>query len=49
MLTCSISSPLSSISRPVASTSSGGGKNCGLKKVVAMKCQSMIKPMMEAT
>ena len=49
MLTCSISSPLSSISRPVDSTRSGGGKNCGLKNVVAIKCHSTIKAMMEAT
>jgi hypothetical protein len=49
MLMCSISSPLSSISRPVESTRSGGGKNCGLKNVVAIKCHRRINAMMEAT
>jgi len=47
--TCSNSSPLATISSPVASTSSGPGKNCGLKKVVATTCHSKIMPMMEAT
>ena len=45
---CSNSSPLCTISMPVASTTAAAGKNCGLKKLVAMTCHTTIIPTIDA-
>ena len=47
---CSNSSPLSHhLDAGGEHHGSGGGKNCGLKNVVAMTCHSTIIPTIDAT